>query len=234
MRKFKYRPRFPRSKFFRRKKKVPASTKKYVKKQIHKQIEDKWLTQVSLQGIQPVLTAPSFFDMCTFPVGPDAQSRLGNKVKMTSIRVRILAQASNILDGQRFRVILVNDTQANGTVAGTFPLISLFADNPSASHYMNSPFHPDFVPSRFKIMYDRLVSMSPAMYDSTTPGAYSNLASVKINKFKRLPVVQYSGTTGTSTDIVKNRIVLIIISDTAAPTIGPTIEVTAVVTFEDA
>lgn len=147
--------------------------------------------------------------LCTVASGTGESQRIGRKITISSIHLRVVASlnatttASNTDDG--LRVILYWDKQCNGASAAVTDILET-GDYLSYNNLSNK--------NRFTILADKMVDVS------ATAGAYNgttNQFAQKANTHSwnircRLPV-EFSSTTGVIGEIRSNNLGLLMVSD---------------------
>lgn len=127
--------------------------------------------------------------------GTGASNRLGNKITVTDIYVDcfVYANASTGLDLARFTLVI--DRQCNGA---NMSLSDLYLVSGSGKA-VYSPFNPDKYGTRFAVVRDKTVILSPS--SGNPKFAYRWQWKIKCNM-----VVQYNANTGNISDVVRNAI----------------------------
>jgi hypothetical protein len=229
-------PRFTR----KRKRTFRRGTKKFrkgrkvarvgtVKKMINRMIEHKWKYGSVAGTIDFVLSAPVLLN--GFVKGSNRDQRTGNKCKFTSIQWSMLWVAGN-MQASRIRMMVFRDTQSTaGTPTAGNQVANLFAQgSPITTSTILSPLNPDVWPARFRMLSDR------TFHCDVEGGATDINAERQTRGTIRLGfTTQYNdGNTGTISDINKNGLYVLIISDETPPQSLPTVQWSFVLRYEDA
>ncbi len=148
--------------------------------------------------------------LLTIAEGSGESNRVGRKIWLKSINIRILLSKSQDADQDQIiaRVLIVQDTQCNGALPAVTDVLET-ADELSYLKLNNT--------GRFRILKDKLVVLqSQAGFSVASPaGEYSSkVALVKFRKKCNIPVM-YNGTAGTIDQIPSNNIFAIGIASAA-------------------
>lgn len=177
-----------------------------VKRMINSMIEHKWRTQL-LNGAASY-DAPVALCINQMIKGTARLDRIANTVRAASLEIGFVAAANKTDSTLRFMVFF--DKQCNSAV---FPLNSLFADGVPASTNVVSAKNPDFWPSRFTILYDKLVTVG--IQGGANDINQEKRWRVRIN-LKKTRVQYNDGNAGTIADINKNALWVLVLSDEIA------------------
>lgn len=205
-----------------------------VKKEIHRNVEDKFHT-----------IGPFTFDISSNPAVPGnqlhllngltrgtggANERVGHAIRMKSVKIRINIAAGAVPSFLRFT--LFRDKIADLTV----PILSELYTALTAVTFQNvcnAPLNPNFVPSAFHIYKDVTKMVDVYGGAANLPGLRQITWDVPLNN----AMVKYdSSNTGTITDIVRNALFLQISSNVleADAANRPSVQLTACLMYEDA
>lgn len=202
---------------FRKRKPVNKDVVRFVKSQIHKNIEDKF----SPLELPAVFTAVSTTwvetDLCSLSQGVGRGNRVGNSVKITSLEVEALLIGAD--DYNVMRVIIALWTGASGTT----PLNGLGYVAPE--YGMNSPY---------KTYYGTQSKMLRKLYDNYIVIDKDNAIVAPLTyykKFKRPIHIQYGDNTSTYPSA---RLMMAILSDSGAVSHPYVLNGYSMVRFEDA
>lgn len=196
-----------------------------VKRMINSMIEHKWRSGV-LNG------APSFDVPLGLCINAFAQStartgRLGNKIKAKSLEIGCVCAANKTTSTLRFMVFF--DKQTNSSA---FNINSVFSDGAPSSTNAVAPRNPDVWPSRFTLIYDKMVTLgiSGGANDVNQERRWRTRLNLKNT------TVQYNdGNLGLISDINKNALWLYIVSDElSSGGFVPNATIDYVLKFEDA
>lgn len=206
------------------KNKVSKPVKKYVKKVLDQNIEDKYkiVDNIALTSTQSGVAGLTLLN--GMQVGAADNLRLGNVISIKRIDVAFKVQAQAATQ-QYCTVYLMFDQQANGAN----PLITNLKNTVVAALQWLAPYNPDAVPSRYRIV-------RAWRCDLGVQGGATDITKPKIIQqsiyFKHPVKVQYNGTNaGNISDINKNSLFLFAISD-GAP--GPIVTGTVQTIYQDA
>lgn len=194
-----------------------------VKRMISSMEETKWTTFSAAPA--PTSAARVDYVLNNVAKGDDRNTRTANKIRMVSLQVRGFIQgAATQLAGVVVRCVIFLDKQANG-VAPTFA--DLFTDPVAANNYI-SPFNPNYVPHRYKILKDKswktdntvVTQFGVGTGTVATASQEQRLYNIRIPLKKR--TVQYNdGNAGTIADIIGPSLYIIwLTSLTTAPFIA--------------
>lgn len=211
------RRRLRRPRKGRRKLHVSKSVKQYVKKQIHRNEEDKFLnatqTTATLDNTNPAQT----FFLTGTGQGAGETQRVGDQAKLKSLRMKLLLDANGSTVGQfMVRLLLVRQPINDGSDIDTTKIL----DYTSNSTIMTSPA-PDFsFRNEYHVMYDKTFLMSGQPTTATSAdgnsGVFPKIRKISINKyFKNGLLLNYVGATTARADQNKNRIFLVAITGTS-------------------
>lgn len=135
-------------------------------------------------------------------------TRIGNKITVTSIHLRLLVAVDDWLgayfNGVNCRIIVYVDRQCNGLAAAVTDILK----TASILSWRNLD-----QADRFQILKDKIYTGTPGASNDAHSGACAKI--YKWNKLIRVPI-HFSGTTGATTEIRSNNIGILCISDTAA------------------
>jgi len=207
---------------FRAKKRKPTvkSVAKSIKK-IQGQQELKHIDFYTSSGFQAIPTTGLITCINTTVNGTTNITRIGDDITATSIQFRGLFQSNELtLNTSTIRHIVLWDSQPNGAL----PALADVLDVAVITVPIYAPYNENFQ-KRFKILYDRVYTITPQVYSSITAGTIDNVLEVK--KYSRLKrklsrQVKYNGNTGGIADIETNSLINIFVSDQA--TNPPTVE----------
>jgi len=155
---------------------------------------------------------------CLIPQGTTQNTRIGNKITLKNIRIKgHMVLATNNLTGDRVRVVLFKDKQANGAAAGATDLFE--------TSTLNSFQNMDNT-ERFEVVKERWYDMNPGT-GTGTAGANSlaYYKGFKINH-KANCRIDYSSTAGAITELKSVNYGLFICSDAGAVTFDGNVRVT--------
>lgn len=152
--------------------------------------------------------------LCLMQVGTAENSRVGNRVKITSIHVRgeiTLPPSAVAAVTEQVRIMVVLDRQSNGA-APTIVQILASADFRSFNNMDNK--------GRFQTLAEEVVQMNYQTGVNATPAWAAFGAVLNMNK-KGLGIgIQYGASTGAVTDLRTNNIAIVAISSAGAATVG--------------
>lgn len=203
----------PATKSFRRKAKKPAPLRKQVqtiKKQLAEQRpESKYEDTTPINGI--VTTTASVVELSILTQGTSAITRIGDRVRLHSLFLRISLTVNAVATANFLRLILIRDKQPNGA---TMTAADYFEATPSYDGQVQN-----YNTQRFKILKDRTYALA----------AGSN--SLMVDKWYKAIncIATYQGATALS---ITNELVLLAISDQAVN--GPTVKITSRLRYSDA
>lgn len=215
-------------------------------KTIQKRQELKWLDFLFVDV--PMVSNPTATNMILLngsTVGDTPLTHTGARYTMTSIQFKgniTYPSVLNNITAVKWRLIIFRDLQANGAA----PLATNLLDVTNITHYYIAPYNIDYA-KRFRIIYDKRGTINPQIVASTSTtnavpaiGTTTSTGAMKIKlSFKRaLGCICESGlgtgTTGTITDIAKNSIYALLLSDAStASTFYPTLEAGSRIIFKD-
>ena len=153
--------------------------------------------------------------------GDTGNTRDGDQVKVMSTYGRLMLANTDIDASHYFRIMLVVDKQADGSVPTIGEVLEVGASEPAmiAHNNMDNKF-------RFRILKNKLVKLNPS--GSTTTGDsraiikyFHDFIKKHKKKMHRNPLreglkVRYSGTSNTAADIASNSLWLFVIADGAS------------------
>lgn len=205
-----------------------------VRRMISSSEETKWSTFSATPA--PVAGTPVDYVLNNLAKGDDRNTRTGNRIRMVSLQIRAIIQPAPVhVEGCCVRLIVFLDKQCNGA-APTFA--NLFSDPTAALQYL-SPFNPNTVPSRFKILKDKRWVLNALTATATTPatGVVSTMSTAQaytniIIKLKKRFTQYGDGNAGTVADIIKPSLYMLWMTDAVATAPGISQEV--VFRFKDA
>lgn len=155
--------------------------------------EEKY-NDVTLTAVRAPYDNPILQSIPLLVQGTTASTRTGDSIKLTRINIRLNLQCGSTLD-QRIRVMLIRDSQCNGTAASQ--------TNIMLNNSMESPLNIDFA-KRFIVLHDAEVHVDSVQY--------VNVSHV-INKTNLQDHIEYGGNAGTVADLRNTNYYLYIISD---------------------
>lgn len=135
--------------------------------------------------------------------GSGATQRIGSKIALESIQLKLVARtpcfilanmttAAHVPVNPQYRVVLIHDKQANGTVASVADIFSddtssIANDGATQSRNLSNI-------SRFSILYDKVHTLKRHFDGTTTSMAFASTEKViNINKkFKKPVVIEYA------------------------------------------
>lgn len=177
--------------------------------------EVKW--KVSAGVLRPDNTSPSGptgFIPNVLSKGTDRQNRIGNKIVNLMVTVNFAISAFNNTQS-RVRLTALVDKQADGTA----PVYSELYADPTSANWHYTPFNKNWVPSRYKVIKDKMVNIN--IY-----GGNAQTTEIKTIRWKikyRSSTFYNDGNAGDITDIIRNSIVFVVASDqgtATAPVVG--------------
>lgn len=229
----KYKRRYNRKR--RNTKKVAKSVKKYVTNKIDKMQEDKWNY---FFGLGTTITSDSLlqFDLCATTKGTNpgdatgagvGQNRIGAVIRQKRVEIRMTLRNGNpaTVGTQYVRWILAYDMQQNGAQAA---LNELFI-NGTGNQLVTAPISP-FNKDRFRILRQGRITLNQANGSALAAGVQRTIV-VKL----RDRLCHYNnGNAGTYADIISGGLKLFMVSNVAAASNPPNMEISAMLFFEDA
>lgn len=186
---YRRRPR----KYIRRVKKarVSKATKRYVKKAIHRTIENKEF--ISYGANQTIVTAsattPTGINLLQLPgQGIGGSARLGNSIKVVSgvIRGKVSLMPYNATNNPLscpilVRIMMVRCLSTNTQTLASVPWTEIFKINNSATGFQNSPLDMGLLPVNdmlFRVLGNKVIKLGASTASSTGPvgtgGYYDN------------------------------------------------------------
>lgn len=160
------------------------------------------------------IVLPSSDSLVLVPQGSGANQRDGRKIQLANIRIRGTLRASDVannLGPEIIRIILVQDTQCNGTV----PTADLLLDNfiiPTAANANGPTRVTSFMElanqQRFRILKDKIVTLTSQ--DPTLEAFKYWKMNVKFNK---AVAINFNGATPDITNVRDNNFFLLFIKD---------------------
>lgn len=213
-----------------------TETEKKQTKRIAKNVLNSTLEQrfnvIAMNDI-PIVAVPAVAGAQIYPLngmvkGDDAQNeRQGNQIMMKHLDIRIGASAQS--EWSNLRVLVLLDHIADLTK----PIQSEIWTNFTAANIYNAQYNPNFVKRGvLKVLYDRTFACKIG------GGANDNADPVNIRIRKKLNIKTHydNSNTGTETDIVRNTLYLVLVSDVLAASIAsaPLIDWTSKIMFQDA
>lgn len=203
-------------KFYRYKRKrtrrVPKSTKKYVKRVLDNRIEDKALAYSQTVAI-PIGAQFTPHYINATGLGPEVDDRIAERIRMKNVEIRceigqITAGLPGTLATYTYRMMLVYDRQANAT---GITLNQLFWNAGSGVSYL-SVLNPAGKP-RFTVLYDKTFTMSIGGGAANVSETRFHVIKKKLGGVNGLKTVYNSQSTGTIADIVTGSLCFVLISD---------------------
>lgn len=174
---------------------------------------------ITTAGLNTAFTgAVNGVSMVLIPNGTTDNTRIGNKINLRHIRLRGTLQIpSNVVAGDRARLILYKDMQTNGAAAAVTDIL--------ATANVNSYINMDNT-ERFKIIKDKIIDLNPGNGTALAgSGSLLYLKSFKMNH-KANCRIDYSSTTGAITELRTANYALLIISEVGLATIQGALRVT--------
>lgn len=201
---------------FRRKRvgKVPKKVRRYVKRTLARNIENKVIIKNGLP--QPVLSAGLYIPLNTAPEGTGNENeRLGTKIKMKTLWISFhfsINPAAIINTGFFYRLTIIYDRQPNGSAPSGGQLFS----NNVTGQVFRSPFNVNGVP-RFTILYDTVRNINPMILSAGATNANgTQVQSIRRRFFlKNLKTVYNTGNTGLIADINTGSLYVFLAGDTS-------------------
>jgi len=153
--------------------------------------ELKWLlTDQSTTDNVELRSAGTVYNLTNPTLGAGASSRIGAEIHATSVQIRwiLFANEDNTkaLDATTVRIMIFRDRQANQTNFSASLDVPFLLDN--VTNGPRSVLSPLSIPgkSRFKVYYDKLVSMTPQVgtHDDTVP-SFNTYSYQKHGVFKK-------------------------------------------------
>jgi len=183
-----------------------------VKRMISRSEETKWKHVTN----QPVRSGwdgpPNIIKFNEIGKGVDRTNRDGNVIFMKSLELYVTIAANSDPRGvNRCRLLVFLDKQANGADPN---LKTLFAGYDGSTAFdpstMMTPLNKDYFGKRYKLLRDRLLVVG----QEGGAADYSNERTFRMNIPLKGVRVQYANTnTGEITDIIKNSLIAVAISD---------------------
>jgi len=189
-------------------------------------LETKWINKTDTINVG--YDAPSIAVLNSMTQGSANNVRVGDKIKMRSLEIKF-QMAARTGNADRVRILIFMDKQTNGAPPAAN---SIFADGgASAATSFFQPLHPDYFPSRYQLLRDRMVIL-------TQQGGATNVNQEKLITFKiplKGKLVQYraGSNTGNIDDIVKGSLIMFCVSD-ALNAAQPAVAYFATFKFQDA
>lgn len=172
----------PKKTYRRRYRKKNTLTKRVTKLEQNLNAEEKKFDDT--QGSASFTSSGSIFSLGTVDQGNGVNQRIGNKIKLTGLNVRVRVYASTSSAAETFRMIIFKDNQDRGVA----PLITDLLEN----NQVESPLKQSNM-GRFRILADRTLCLR----DNTQ-------ASMIIMNKKLNSIMRYEGVN--LTDVVKGGI----------------------------
>ncbi len=192
--------------------------------------ELKWLDTV-IAGVNLTQTGGTNVSNClnVLPQGLNASERIGNKVTVKSIAVKMRYQLASSIGTaatfNRFKVALVLDRQANGVTA---PWDECFEDQTVDTHRNLT------AQARFKVLrsWTKAVNQIAPAYDSAVPQSYNNAHIGSMTFYKRCNIpIYFDGVTGAIATVQSNNLAILGLMGSVAPNV--TISATVRIRYSD-
>jgi len=216
-------------------KSAPASVAT-VRRMIRRTEEMKYYSETPA-AIALSTTGPSLTWLNSMLVGAARYQRAGNRCLVNSIDFRIgLEAAATSAAPSRIRLICFVDKQVNGAVMTPSQLFlgaGLVA--PAAADLWRAPFNPAYVPSRFKILWEKQVAVE-MMGGSANFGERKAVITKRVKVPKSLQQAQWNdGVAGNIADLNKMAFYFLAVTDySGAVGTTPSLLYSYVTNFTDA
>lgn len=210
---------------------------KRVKKIENEYMELKWVDELNSNSGVAIPVGGWVATLNNFAEGNTVNTRVGQKVYLTSIQLKILwANNVSFLGAQNIRVMLVLDKAHNGNAA-TFDGVPL--GNGASAILDNSVITlPSLMPRtyetryRYRVLYDKVHCLNPHWENAGTT-AVLGCINRTVKNIRLGVVTTYQDATGSIASILKNSLCLFVTSDNAGAT-GPTVAIGTRIYFKDA
>lgn len=195
-----------------------------VKRMIGRAQEQKWIGRSATLSNNWGGVIP--FCLNAMPIGAANDNRLGDKIFIKAVQLKVTATASaNLVN--KLRILVFSDKQSNQSASVS---TGLFAGGVYSATTVFQPRHPDFWPSRYRIHLDRTLTLGQQ-------GGSANLSQEVVRTYNIYPKLrtQYvaGSNTGTATDISKNGLWVLAVSDEATAPTEPAVAFYATIRFTD-
>lgn len=161
--------------------------------------------------------------------GTSDVARIGDRIFMKSIEVRC-NYTNNSVFGYIVRTLIVLDTESHGTLATVGGILGAIGSRLSTMSFpdRNTRY-------RFRILADHTTVMNPSIaYNSGTPELVGNFTTAHWHKFLKLNrSCEFIANNGDYTDIGKNNIYLVFISNTTNALGAPYVDFESRIRFTD-
>jgi len=140
--------------------------------------------------------------------GVTGNTRTGRQVRLESLRLSFNFQNQTAVSEDLIRVMVVYDKETRGTSPGSGDILQV---NTFGLAQLNSSWNFDNVPTRFQILVDKVMSLTPTVSTSSTNAAWNSpdnhlLVNVKIGRQTHF----YNTSAGTVADIDSGGLFLIL------------------------
>jgi len=146
--------------------------------------------------------------------GSAGNNRTGREVALESLRVSIELANAPANTGDLVRILIIEDHECRGVAAGTADVLT---NNTFGVEQLLSSYNFDNVPTRFKILADRLYALTPTVSTSATNAAWN---APLVHDVIHVPLkgrTHYYNTTGNGiSDIDSNSIYLLVMGQATA------------------
>jgi len=177
--------------------------KRVAYKVVNKNIETKHLYTQQDQFDVSNATVP--YQLTTMTTGTYDNDILGSKCRLTSLWIRYTCYLSSTDSTNFIRVVVFQDKQQNLTTPSF--QAQMFIN--SLTSPINAMYNVDSVPSRYAILYDKVVNI-----DEDDPTYYG---SIRIRNFPKR-TLEFEGTPTVLNAVASGHVYVLFLSDSALPT----------------
>lgn len=156
---------------------------------VHSGEELKWALQTEADEALSVRSSADLYDLTNIAVGSGESGRVGREIRVTSFQIRYTLQyipsvgLDTVFLPDQVRIIIYRDKQCNQTAIANGDIALMLDDVTDGTQSINSPFLLTGM-ARFKIYYDKVVSLAPQSGGyGTTPITSGSISVYK--KFKK-------------------------------------------------
>lgn len=203
---------------FRSKKKVPKATKRYVKRVLDRQVEDKYFQGTgSLSIANSDATVGTSVHLTSMIPGTGVSDRIGQKIRIKSIKFNMSIRTQgdpaafnplNPFTTGEIRYALTQFKEQTGRVLVSTPNDSAFTSSAANSIWNNGSANVIIANQRLFTGYQAMrVLKQGTRQIQVLGGGTNNPAATQVSilkRFKRPLMVQFTGTTATAGSVLKN------------------------------
>jgi hypothetical protein len=186
----------------------PVRSEQKLVSQVLKQTHEPRNIDISVTGLSFSTTAYNPLLLNPLAQGTGGQNRVGRRVKMESLRLRIQTTLGYTHGSDTYRFLVFLDNESRGAAAGTIDLLTV---NTFGDAQIMSSLNFDNVQRRFRILVDEVVSVNASAWDGTHFGPIER--QFKWDLSLNAIVHYYNTTAGNISDIDSGSLYLFVIGN---------------------